>query len=152
MVNEKIKPMGQVSFKLIDKEGNVKETGSQNLVVNTGLAFIASRMVDSSADVMSHMGIGSGTTTPADTDLDLETSLGARAPIVTTTIVTRNVAGDSVQYVAEFGPGERTGAVTEAAIFNDAIDGYMLSRTTFPVVNKQATDSLVLTWVITLAQ
>ena len=44
-----------------------------------------------------------------------------------------------------------TGAITEAGIFNALTAGTMLCRTTFPVVNKAAGDSIVITWVVTIS-
>lgn len=149
MLKDKIKPVGFVSIVLKDEFGNVKETHTQNLVVNTGLAFIASRIIGTSSPVISHMGVGSGTTAAAGTQTGLVTQL-ARVALTSTTNVTTNVTNDSVQFVAEFPAGSGTGAVTEAGLFNAASAGTMVSRTVFPVVNKSALDSLVITWILVL--
>lgn len=58
---------------------------------------------------------------------------------------------ESAQYVATFGPGVGTAAITEAGIFNAASAGTMLARTAFPVINKGALDTLTLTWKVTVA-
>lgn len=150
MVNDSLKAKGVLQLTLIDEAGNVKSTDTHNLVVNTGLAYIASRLKDASETVMTHMGIGSGTTAAAAADTALGSQL-ARVVIDSTTIVTTSVTGDSVQYVATFAAGTGTGAVTEAGIFNAASGGTMLSRTVFPVINKGALDTLVITWKITVA-
>ena len=150
MFKEKIRATGQVSFVLTDENGNVKQQDSKNLVVSPGLAFIASRMIDTSAAVMSHMAIGTGTTAAnvAQTTLEAES---ARVPLTSSTIVTTTVTDDSAQYVATFGPGAGVAAITEAGIFNAASAGAMLARTVFPVINKGALDTLSLTWKITVA-
>jgi hypothetical protein len=150
MFDEKIKATGQVSFVLTDENGNIKQQDSKNLVVDPGLAFIASRMIGTTAAVMSHMAIGTGTTAAADAQTALVTE-SARVALTSSTVVTTTVANDSVQYVATFGPGVGTAAITEAGIFNAASAGTMLARTVFAVINKGALDTLTLTWKVTVA-
>ena len=150
MFKEKIRATGQVSFVLTDENGNVKQQDSKNLVVSPGLAFIVSRMIGTSAATMSHMAIGTGTTAANTAQTALVTE-AARVALTSSTIVTTTVAGDSAQYVATFGPGVGTAAITEAGIFNAASAGVMLARTVFPVINKGALDTLALTWKITIA-
>ena len=65
-------------------------------------------------------------------------------------IDTINVAANAITYVSSFEAGDGTGAVTEAGIFNAASSGDMLCRTVFSVVNKGASDSMTITWAITL--
>ena len=150
MFSEKIRATGQVSFVLTDENGNVKQQDSKNLVVDTGLAFIASRMIGTTAAVMSHMAVGAGTAGAADTQTALVTE-SARVALTSSTIVTTTVSYDSVQYVAAFGPGVATAAITEAGLFNAPSAGTMLARTVFPVINKGALDTLTLTWKVTVA-
>lgn len=147
---ENLKLSGQVNLVLKDKDGNIKaEREIKNLVVNSGLAYIISRMVGTTKGVMTHMGLGSGTTAAAAGQTDLVSLLGAREALDSTTITGTN--NEKVVYVSSFEPGDATGAVTEAGIFNDATAGDMLCRTTFAVVNKAADDSMAVTWTITLA-
>jgi len=135
----------KLSIVVNDNAGNLKqELNVTNLVVDTGLDYIASRMKDTSATAMSHMAIGSGTTDPAPADTALQTSLGRVA--LTSTTVTDN----SVEYVATFAAGTGTGAVTEAGIFNASSGGTMLCRTEFAVINKAAGDSMTITWTVTV--
>lgn len=142
---EKLNASGRLNITVFDSAGNVKdEAVVKNLVVNSGLAFIASRMKDATASVMSHMAVGSGTAAAAGANTALGTELG-RVVLTSTTVV-----GNEVSYVATFGPGTGTGAVTEAGIFNAATDGTMLCRTVFPVVNKEATDTMSISWTITI--
>jgi len=146
MIIENMKAKGRLSIVLKDKDGNIKDTREvDNLVVNTGLDYIASRMKDATATAMTHMGLGSGSTAAAAGDTDLGSLLGSREALDSTT-VTNNV----ITYVASFEAGDATGAVTEAGIFNASTAGTMLCRTVFSVVNKQANDSMTVTWAITL--
>jgi hypothetical protein len=150
MINEKLKMTGDVSLVLRGADGQVKETREiKNLVVNAGLAYVISRMVGTAKAVMSHMALGSGTTAAAAGNTDLESILGSREALDSTTIAGSN--NEQVVYVASFEPGDATGAVTEAGIFNASTAGDMLCRTVFAVVNKGANDSLTVTWTITLA-
>lgn len=148
--NENLKMLGQVDLVLKDKDGNVKDSREiKNLVVNTGLAFIISRMAGTTKAVMSHMALGSSTTAAAAAQTDLVSILGAREVIDSTTISGTN--NEKIVYVSSFEAGDATGAVTEAGIFNAATAGDMLCRTVFPVVNKQADDTLSITWTLTLS-
>jgi hypothetical protein len=150
MLTEKLKMTGDVSLVLKGADGQVKETREiKNLVVNAGLAYVISRMVGTAKSVMSHMALGSGTTAAAAGNTDLESILGSREALDSTTIAGSN--NEQVVYVASFEAGDATGAVTEAGIFNASTAGDMLCRTVFAVVNKGANDSLTVTWTITLA-
>ena len=147
MINENLKLSGELAMVLRDKNGNVKEERTEkNLVVTAGLTFIASRMKDATASAMSHMGLGSGTTTEAASQTDLTTLLGSREALDSTT-----ASSNTIVYVASFEAGDATGAVTEAGIFNAASSGTMLCRTKFNVVNKAADDTMNVTWTITLS-
>jgi hypothetical protein len=151
MVNDSIKAKGTLTLVLTDKNGNIKQQDERNLVVSAGLAYIASRMVGTTATVMTHIGVGTGTTAAAAAQTALVTPLGSRIALDSTTLVTTTVASDSVQYVATFAAGAGTGAITEAGIFSAATAGTMLCRTVFPVINKEALDTLVITWKVVIA-
>lgn len=150
MLKDNIKSKGSLQILLTKPDGSVQETNVKNLVVNPGLAFIASRMQGATSAVMSHMGIGSGTTAAAAADTALGNQLG-RVALDSTAIVTTTATNDSIQYVATFPAGTGTGAVTEAGVFNASSAGSMLCRTVFPVINKGALDTLTITWKVTVA-
>ena len=114
-----------------------------NLVVTTGKGYVASRMKDATATAMSHMAIGTGSTAAAASDSALG-SESARVALTSTT-----VSGADITYVATFGAGTGTAAITEAAVLNASSSGTMLCRTVFAVVNKGASDSMTITWTVT---
>lgn len=146
MINEELKLRGDVAIVLKDKDGNVKDSREiHNLVVSSGLEFICSRMAGTSAGVMSHMALGSGTTAAAAGQTDLVSILGSREALDST-----SASSNTITYVSSFEAGEATGAVTEAGIFNAASSGTMLCRTVFAVVNKSADDTMSVTWTLTL--
>lgn len=150
MITENLKLSGQLNIVLKDKAGNIKdEREVKNLVVTTGLAFIASRMVGTAKNVMSHMALGSSTTAAAAGQTDLVSVLGSREALDSTTISGTN--DEKVVFVSSFEAGDGTGAVTEAGIFNAASSGDMLCRTVFSVVNKSADDTMSITWTVTIA-
>jgi len=147
MLNDSLKPTGTLKLQLIGADGNITEQHEHNLVVNTGLAYISSRMYGTAQTVMSHMAVGTGSGTAGAADTALGSQI-ARVALDSSAIVTTVITNDSVQYVAIFSPGTGTGAITEAGIFNDGTAGTMLCRTVFAVINKGALDTLVITWKV----
>ena len=146
MINDNLKLRGDVAIVLKDKDGKVKDSREiHNLVVSAGLTFICSRMAGTSAGVMSHMALGSGTTAAAAGQTALVSQLGSREALDSST-----ASSNTITYVSSFEAGEGTGAVVEAGVFNAASSGTMLCRTVFPVVNKQADDTMSVSWTITL--
>ncbi len=136
---------GALKLVLADAQGNIKEEHEvPNLVVTVGKNFIASRMIGTSDDVMSHMAVGTGTTAPVVGDTTLESENG-RVALTSSTRTNNNVV-----YVATFPPGTGTGAVTEAGILDNSTGGTLLCRTTFGVINKAAADTLGITWTVTV--
>ena len=116
-----------------------------NLVVTDGKEFVASRMKDTTKAAMSHMGIGTGSTAAAAAN----SALGSQADRNALTSTT--VSGAAVTYLASFGAGEGTGAITEAGLFNASSSGDMLCRTVFAVVNKGQNDAMSITWTVTVS-
>lgn len=144
---EDLKATGEVKIQLLDAAGNIKEERKvKNLVVTTGKTYIAARMQGSSIPtVMGFMAIGTSPTTPAvgQTALQIEAGRVALASFSSST--------NQVTATATFPAGTGTGPITEAGIFNANPAGIMLCRTTFPVVNKAAGDSIAITWVVTVS-
>ena len=138
---------GELHIVLRDEAGNVtQEVTVPNLVVDTGLNYIASRMVGTSKSVMSHMAVGSSNTAAAAGNTNVGSILGSRKALTSST-----ATANAVQYVATFAAGEGTGAVVEAGIFNASTSGDMLCRTVFDVINKGAADSMTITWTVTVS-
>jgi hypothetical protein len=115
-----------------------------NLVVTTGKAYVASRMIGTTATVMTHMAIGTTGTAPAVGDA----ALGAQISRVS--MGTSTLANNIVTYSATFGPSDGQGSIVEAGIFNAATGGTMLCRTTFPVISKDSNEAIVITWNISV--
>ena len=148
MINDKMQVTGDVTLTLTDEKGNLKARQEiKNLVVNTGLTFISQRMIGTSQAVMSHMALGSGTNAAAAGDTALQTQVGNREALDAAVSDSPGV----ITYTSTFEPGDATGALTEAGIFNASTSGNMLCRTKFDVVNKSSTDTLAITWVVTIS-
>ena len=124
----------------------VRET--DNLVVTAGKEWVADRMSDAST-VMTHMGIGTGTTAAVIGDTALETQHADGRETLTTSGGT--VAGAVITYACSYPSGAHTGPITEAGIFTAATSGTMLARTVFTVVNKGALDSMTISWAVTIS-
>ena len=124
-----------------------------NLVTTAGKGLIASRLASASDGVITHMAIGTGTTAAAAGDTALVTEVTRQAvdtsggTVSTNTITyTRTFAADDPDITAP-----ATTAVTEAGLFSASSSGTMLARTVFAVVNKGESDSMTISWVITIS-
>jgi len=140
MIKDDLKMTGHVSIALNDEV--VQEI--PNLVVTDGKKWVADRMNDANT-VMSHMAVGTGTTAAAAGDTTLDTEEDRNA--LTSTTVTDN----EVAYVCSWASGDATASLTEAGLFDASSGGDMLARTVFSVVNKGASDTLTITWTITVS-
>ena len=141
MLNDGLKLTGKLSIAINNEV--VQEI--PNVVVTDGKGYVASRMKNATATAMSHMAIGTGSTAAAASDSALGSESGRVS--LTSTPVTNN----EVEYVATFGAGTGTGAITEAGILNASSSGTLLCRTVFSVVNKGAADSMTITWTVTVS-
>lgn len=146
MFTESVKVLGNLSVKLYDETGLIKDTREvKNLVVAVGKDLIASRLVGNALPIPSHMALGSSSTAASTSQTALGGELGR--VVLDSTARTNN----TISYVATFAAGTATGTVQEAGIFNDGSSGNMLCRTTFSAVNKAAGDTVVVTWNVTVA-
>lgn len=144
-----VKLTGRLHVVLKNEEtGEVSEFDFENLVVTAGKNWIAARMKDTGSPAqMSHMAVGTGSTAPAAGDTALTTEL-ARVALNT---AGGSVSANVVTYAATFAAGTGTGALVEAGIFNAASLGTLLCHTTFSVINKGASDSMTITWTVTIS-
>ena len=152
-MEELIKATGKVKIVVHDENGVVKEERNiDNLVVTVGKAYITSRMIGTASNVMSHMEVGTDSTSAAAANTGLGAAVASsRTSLTSSTQTTSSTTNDSVQYVCTFPAGTGTGALVEAGIFNASSSGTMLCRTVFSVVNKGASDAMTVTWTVTLS-
>lgn len=143
---EYLKLKGDVFIVKTDANGIEEKFQYKNLVVSAGKTNIAARMAGNTVAVMSHMAIGSGNTSAVVGD----TTLGTELARVALTVAGGTPSTNTVTYSAAFPAGTGTGSLEEAGIFNSGSSGTMLCRTVFPVINKQAADSITVTWVVSI--
>jgi len=150
MIRQALQATGRLHIRLRDEHGFLKrELTTSNLVVNTGLYHIADQLSDRGEAAMSHLAVGTGTTTPVASDTQLANQLEDRHAFTSKTQGAGSSA-NKVTYVAEWAAGHATGAVTEAGIFNSDSAGQMLCRAVFAVINKGASDTMTLTWELNI--
>jgi hypothetical protein len=144
MINDTLKPTGELQIILRDENGNIKlNTTVPNLVVSAGKNIIASRLVGNTSSVMTHMAIGTSSTLP------LVSHTGLLSEVSRAVLTSATSSLNEVNYTCTFGPSTAM-AITEACILNAASGGSMLSRTIFSVVNKGIGDTLTINWKITI--
>lgn len=146
MQNENIGITGALTITVKGKDGKVKEKRElKNLVVQAGTGWIANRMLANTEGVMTTMGVGSGLTDSRPSDTDLQLVINDRIELDSAV-----ASVNKVVYVASFSDTFGSAQISEAGIFNAPTGGTMLCRTVFPVINKQAADSISISWTITL--
>ena len=130
----------------IFKNGKLVAT-EKNLVVATGLNVIANRLIGTSKNALSHMGIGTGTTAPTASDTALENQKSTR--LAGTSIV---ATAGVVTITATFPGSSYAGTITEAGLFNAASLGEIISRVLLSVPQVVAyADALTIEWSLTFA-
>lgn len=143
-MEEQVQAKGEVHLVLRGPDGRVKdERRFRNLIVTAGKNLLAA-VLGGSATKPSHLAVGTGTTAPAAGQTALVEEIGTRVAVTHS-----NPSGAVWRMVGTFGPGNATGAITEAGVFNASSNGTMLARQTFAVINKGGNDSLEITWEIT---
>ena len=148
-----LRSKGGLSLQGVPFLGKWAETKSlENLVVDAGLAGIASRINGAGAEaVFEYLAVGSGTTSPVDGDTALEAEIatgGASRAAATTSRETTNVSDDTA--VLDY-TWSITAAlsITEAGALNDTSSGVLLGRQVFSAVNVSDGDSFQLTYKFT---
>ena len=144
-MNDETKVTGWVEVLHYDQNMNlIKKFEFKNLVVSSGLQWVASRCSNSPPAVMGYIAVGTSNQAPATGDTALIAEIGR----VSMDVPGGSPTGASILYTALIGPGVATGALQEAGLLNNATGGTMLSRVTYPVINKGATDTIAVNWTI----
>jgi hypothetical protein len=126
-----------------------------NRIVQAGRQLVAQRFAGvpgTPPAIVSHIGVGTGGTAPADADTKLVAER-ARNPIsapVYGAIVDNGIQRIkvTVQTVFDFGEANGIDPLREAAIFTAAANGTMYNRVVFDAVTKANTFKLTLIWDI----
>ena len=145
---------GRVDVFLYDEHGAIKdERHLDNLIVDSGLEGVAFRIAPHDGSVKSnspwnYIATGTGVTPPASGDTALQLEIARiQDPVANYT----TTSGKQVKLQVSFAPGIGTGVISESGLFNAAVGGNMLARQSFAPIVKGASDTLTVTWVITLS-
>ena len=127
----------------VRKNGVLVREGS-NLIVDTGLSLLAD-IIETNNTRPSHMAIGTATAAATAAQTDLQGTEEERVAL------TAAQTGNVLTYSASFGAGiVGTPSIAEYGIFNDATSGTMLCRFTGAAVSIDSSDTLDVTWSITI--
>lgn len=135
-----------VHLELRGPTGELKEVRDvHNLIVDVGRNGIMQQILASpTISKPTHMGIGTGSTSPAAGNTALGTEIDRNA------LTSKSGNVGVVTMVGDWAAGDGTNsAIAEAGIFDAASTGNMYSRATFTAINKGASDTLSITWTFT---
>lgn len=137
--SNKLQMHGSLTLTVAKANGDVETIKKDNIIVDVGFDFIADAIGKSTdrPGCMSHIAVGSSDANPiaANTALGLEVARVAA-------LYEHTAGTKSFTFTSTFAPGVATGALTEAAVVNDAAGGILLDRVKFAVINKGADDTV----------
>jgi hypothetical protein len=151
MINQALNIKGSLTLTLKKANGDVQVVRKDNIIVNGGFDFICDAIGNAASRpaCMGYIALGTGTTSPVATQTALVSELASTGR---KTAAYTHTAGTKVMtFTTTFNPGEATGAITEAGVFNAASAGTMFDRVLFNVVNKGADDTITVTFQFTLS-
>lgn len=143
---------GHIKIELTDKHGKSRTVvDKKNTFTDVGDAHVADQLsVTPGEDAMGWMAIGTGDTAFAIGSTVLNSELDRNALAASYPEQGAGGSDNVVTYKATWAAGDGTGAIVEAGIFNSSGAGSMLAASTFSVINKGASDTLTITWQVTV--
>lgn len=143
MSKEEVKLADNVHIVLRDKDGNIKYEGVHNTVTTAGKNGIADQILASpTLNKPTYMAVGTGAYAGGAA---LTTELDRNA------LTSKTRSGAVVTMVGDWAAGDGTGTLTEAGIFDAASTGNMWCGASFGAITKGASDTLQITWTLTVA-
>lgn len=138
---------GAITAQLFKADGTVHTVHKDNMIVDVGFDFIANAIGHPSSrpNIMQGIAVGTSSTAVGATQTALVSQLAYKAATYEHASSTK-----VFKFTTTFVPGEATGAITEAGVFN-ANGGIMLDRVVFSVINKGADDTLKVTFTFTMS-
>lgn len=136
---------GVMTMNVIHRDGTIDNIVKHNMIVNSGFDFICAAIGSPTRpNPVSKIQVGSGTVATTASMTALNAKIAEKAATY------RHTTGTKVfSLSSHFAPGEATGAITEAGVFN--ANGVMLDRVTFKVANIDADDEITVTFQFTLS-
>lgn len=95
---------------------------AQNIVTTVGLQLIAQKLLGSASDSLTHIAVGSGTTTATTSDIALETEIERNA------LFSSSASGGIATLTAFFTSSEAAGSWREAGILTASTGGLLFDR------------------------
>ena len=141
---------GAFQYALRDLNGNLIKKGiTENTVALVGRAWVLKKLesTDSTTQVISHMGIGSGLVAPttANTGLGAEVTRKAVSSIDTSNLTANP---PNIQFECSFASNEANTTIGEAAMFNSSAVGTMFARATIASFVKATSNTFALSYII----
>lgn len=97
-------------------------------------------------DPLSHIAVGTGTTAADLAQTALVNQIGINSATYSHSSLTKTFT-----LMTTFTPGNATGSITEAGVFNAVSGGIMLDRVVFDEINKAESDTLNIQFTFTLS-
>lgn len=151
-VNDRIVLRGRLEAQLKDIKGTPvgPKIVQDNTVVTAGRRWVLENIYSggpASAQVISHVAVGTSTTAPATSD----SGLGSESTrIAVSNFTTSNVTSNPPSWRAEatFATNEANTTLGEVGLFNSSSSGTMLGRATFATVNKTTSNTLSVSYTV----
>jgi hypothetical protein len=145
-----VKMRGFIEITLRDLAGNVLDVKKENTIVTAGRRWVLQQIcssVMSTAQSISYMAIGTGTTAPATSDTALASEASRKA---IGTFTTTNLTSNPPSWRAETSWATNEGNTTlgEVALLNSSSGGTMLGRATFSTINKTTSNTLTISYTV----
>lgn len=121
-----------------------------NTVVTVGRRWVLENIYSggaASAQVLSHLAVGTGTTAPATSD----TALGSETlRIAIGTFTTSNLTSSTpnLRFEASFATNQANTTLGEVGIFNSSASGTLFSRSTMTTIDKTTSNTLSISYVL----
>lgn len=154
--------LGHVELVAKDKDGNIKAyRQTDNIVTYTGKNCAAVRIFGAPSNgtqgtacgggglTMNYLAVGTDGTAEAATQTALGLQSGSRIQDTTKGLINGSSVNPYVTLQQTFTPGAVT--VQEAGVFDASANGHMFARKQFTGIPLGATDTLTVTWRITLS-
>jgi hypothetical protein len=146
-IKSKLNIKGFIQLRLYGPGGVLKQSiDKENTVTELMDAHVAYRVANTGANVIGFMAVGTGSgQTSASTGL----AAGANCNALDSMAQGSAGADNDVVFVATWAPGDATMAITEAGLFQANNNTTMMLYSDFAVINKGASDTMVITWTAT---
>lgn len=150
-VNDVIRMRGFIEMELRNPQGHILEKRTiNNVIVTAGRRWVLQQIASSeiaTAQSISHLAVGTGTTAPATSDSALG---GENLRKAIGTFTTANLTSNPPSWLAavSFATNEANTTLGEVGLFNSNANGTMLGRATFSTINKTTSNTLSISYTV----